>query len=172
MIGKAIDLCGRPMEDTIIYEMHVRGFTRSPSSGVGHPGTFSGIIEKIPHLRELGITAVELLPVCDFDETEVLRFVDGNALHNFWGTARLVFSLHNRATASLRKLGISSMISRHGQGASQAGIEVILDVVFNHTDEGNEFGRSSASREIDNLSYYILEHDKRLYANYTGVGTL
>src|SRR5205085_9496561 len=81
----------RPMEETIIYEMHVRGFTRSSSSKVAHPGTFSGIIEKIPYLQELGITAVEFLPICDFDETDVLRTVNGIPVRNFWGYSTLGF---------------------------------------------------------------------------------
>ena len=81
----------RPMEETIIYEMHASGFTKSPSSGVNHRGTFSGIIEKIPHLKELGVTAVELLPIFDFDETDVLRVVDGQPLRNFWGYSTMGF---------------------------------------------------------------------------------
>jgi len=163
-------LC-RPMEDATIYEMHVRGFTRSPSSGVDHPGTFSGIIEKIPNLRELGITAVELLPICDFDETDVLRFVDGKALHNFWGYSTLGFFAPQSSYCIAPETGHQLNEFRDMVKAlHKAGIEVILDVVFNHTDEGNEFGPVFSFKGIDNRSYYILEHDQRFYANYTGCG--
>ena len=163
-------LC-RPMEDAIIYEMHVRGFTRSPSSGVDHPGTFSGIIDKIPHLRELGITAVELLPICDFDETDVLRFVDGKALRNFWGYSTLGFFAPQSSYCIAPETGHQLNEFRDMVKAlHKAGIEVLLDVVFNHTDEGNEFGPIFSFKGIDNRSYYILENDQRFYANYTGCG--
>src|SRR5262249_27363296 len=131
----------RPMSETIIYELHVRGFTRSPTSGVENPGTFDGIIEKIPYLKELGVTAVELLPVFDFDEKEVKQLspIDGKPLGNFWGYDPHCFF----APQSL--YCISPEQGRHVaefrdmvKALHKAGIEVILDVVFNHTSEGND----------------------------------
>ena len=161
----------RPMEDTIIYEIHVRGFTRSPSSGVRHPGTFSGIIEKIPYLQSLGITAVELLPVFDFDESDVLRVVDGTPLRNFWGYSTLGFFAPQSAYCIAPEAGghldeFRDMV----KALHKAGIEVILDVVFNHTDEGNHLGPLFSFKGIDNRTYYLTERDQRFYANYTGCG--
>lgn len=141
----------RPMEDTIIYELHARGFTRSPSSRVTYPGTFSGIIEKIPYLQELGITAVELLPVFDFDETAVLREVDGKPVTNFWGYSTLGFFAPQCAYCVAPESGAHLREFRDMVKAlHKAGIEVILDVVFNHTDEGNHQGPVFSFKGIDN----------------------
>ena len=124
----------RPMEDTIIYEMHARGFTKSPSSGVERPGTFDGIVEKIPYLKDLGVTAVELLPIFDFDETAVLREVDGKPLTNYWGYSTMSYFAPQSFFCTSPESGSHLRDFRdlvkalHG-----AGIEVILDVVFNHT---------------------------------------
>jgi len=162
----------RPIEDTIIYEMHVGGFTRSISSGVKNPGTFSAVIEKIPYLKELGITAVELLPICDFDETEVLRLMDGKPLRNFWGYSTLGFFAPQAAYCVAPSSGghmdeLRDMV----KALHRAGIEVILDVVFNHTDEGNHLGPVFGFKGLDNSAYYLLEpSDKRYYSDYTGCG--
>ena len=162
----------RPMEETIIYEVHVGGFTRASSSGVAHPGTFSGIIQKIPYLQELGITAVELLPICDFDETEVLRTVDGKPVRNFWGYSTLGFFAPQAAYCVKASAGSHMDEFRDlVKALHKAGIEVILDVVFNHTDEGNQFGPVFSFKGIDNSAYYLLDSsDKHIYSDYTGCG--
>jgi glycogen operon protein len=162
----------RPIEDAIVYETHVRGFTRSPSSGVAQPGTFAGLIEKIPYLKQLGVTAVELLPVFDFDETAVLRQHDGKPLTNFWGYSTLGFF------APQSSYCVSPECGRHldefrdmVKALHKAGIEVILDVVFNHTEEGNHQGPLFEFRGIDNRTYYYLTPwDQRFYFDYTGCG--
>src|SRR5436190_4731512 len=162
----------RPMEETIIYEVHVGGFTRASSSGVAHPGTFSGIIEKIPYLQELGITAVELLPICDFDETEVLRTVNGKPVRNFWGYSTLGF-FAPQASYCVKASAGSHMDEFRDlfKALHKAGIEVILDVVFNHTDEGNQFGPVFSFKGTDNSAYYLLDSsDKHIYSDYTGCG--
>jgi isoamylase len=162
----------RPMEETIIYELHVRGFTRSTSSGVENSGTFSGLIEKIPHLKELGITAVELLPICDFDETDILRVLDGTPVRNFWGYSTLGFFAPQAhycvdASAGAQMDEFRNMV----KALHKAGIEVILDVVFNHTDEGNHLGPVFSFKGIDNSAYYLLDpSDKHFYSDYTGCG--
>jgi glycogen operon protein len=162
----------RPIEDTIVYEMHVRGFTRSPSSGVGHPGTFAGLIEKIPYLRDLGITAVELMPVFDFDETDVLRVVDGVALTNYWGYSTVGFFAPQTTYCVSPESGSHLREFRDMVKAlHKAGIEVILDVVFNHTDEGNHLGPAFSFKGIDNRTYYFLAPwDLRYYMDFSGCG--
>lgn len=162
----------RPMQDTIVYEMHARGFTRSASSGVQHPGTFAGIIEKIPYLKDLGVTAVELLPVFDFDETAVLREMDGRRLTNYWGYSTLGFFAPQPAYcvdpcggAQLREF--RDMV----KALHRAGIEVILDVVFNHTDEGNHLGPTFSFKGIDNRIYYFLAPGfLQYYMDFSGCG--
>jgi glycogen operon protein len=162
----------RPMEDTIIYELHASGFTKSPSSGVKHPGTFSGIIEKIPYLKDLGVTAVELLPVFDFDETAVLRVVNGQPLTNFWGYSTLGFFAPQCAYCVSPEAGTHLREFRDMVKAlHKAGIEVILDVVFNHTDEGNHEGPVYSFKGIDNRVHYLLvPWDKQFYFDYSGCG--
>lgn len=161
-----------PMEDTIIYEVHVRGFTVHPSSGVQQPGTFAGLIEKIPYLKELGVTAVELLPVHEFDEDDCVfsNPFTNEPLKNFWGYNSIAFAAPKAAYASTGP--------QHGQveefremvkALHAAGIEVILDVVFNHTGEGDERGRTYSFRGLDNDLYYLLSSDGH-YLNYTGCG--
>jgi isoamylase len=162
----------RPIHESIIYEMHVGGFTRSPSSGVQYPGTFSGVIEKIPYLQELGVTAVELLPVCAFDNTVVARAPTGEALRNYWGYSTVAFfsphagyCVRDDAPSHLREF--RDLV----KALHKAGIEVILDVVFNHTDEGDELGPTFSFRGIDNRSFYLLDpNDPSRYLNYSGVG--
>lgn len=162
----------RPMEDTIVYELHVRGFTRSPSSAVGHPGTFSGVVEKIPYLKTLGVTAVELLPVFDFDETDVLRTVDGAPLTNYWGYSTLGFFAPQSAYCVAPEIGAHLREFRDMVKAlHHAGIEVILDVVFNHTDEGNHQGPVFSFKGIDNRVHYLLvPADRQYYCDYSGCG--
>jgi glycogen operon protein len=162
----------RPMSKTIIYEVHVGGFTNSLSSGCKHCGTYSGVIEKIPYLQELGITAVELLPVFDFDETEVLREVDGKPLKNYWGYdphsffAPEVSYCYSPSEKSPIKEFRDMVKALH-----KAGIEVILDVVFNHTSEGNHQGPIINFKGIDNSIYYhLVPNDRQYYMDYSGCG--
>jgi isoamylase len=162
----------RPMEDCIIYEAHVRGFTQSPTSGVRHPGTFAGLVEKIPYLKDLGITAVELLPIFDFDETAILRVADGKPVRNFWGYSTIGFfapqasyCLDPQSGGHLREF--RDLV----KAMHKAGIEVILDVVFNHTDEGNHQGPTYSFRGIDNRSYYLLvPWALQYYMDFSGCG--
>ncbi len=160
-------LC-RPSTRTIIYEMHVRGFTRHSSSGVAESkrGTYAGLIEKIPYLQDLGITAVELLPVFQFDAQDAPA-----GRTNYWGYAPISFFAPHAAYSSRQDaLGPLDEFRDMVKALHRAGIEVILDVVFNHTAEGNEDGPSLCYRGLANDLYYILEPDRRHYANYTGCG--
>jgi glycogen operon protein len=162
-----IPLC-RPAARTIIYEMHVRGFTRHPSSGVGDKtrGTYAGLITKIPYLQQLGITAVELLPVFQFDAQDC---PPGKV--NYWGYAPISFFAPHQAYSSRQDpLGPVDEFRDMVKALHRAGIEVILDVVFNHTAEGNEHGPTLSFRGIDNPTYYILESGGSRYANYSGCG--
>ena len=158
----------RPSARTIIYEMHVRGFTRDPSSGVGEKtrGTYAGLIEKIPYLRELGVTAVELLPVFAFDTQACPP-----GLVNYWGYQPVSFFAPHPAYSSRRgALGPVDEFRDMVKALHRAGIEVILDVVFNHTAEGDHTGPTLGFRGIDNPTYYILEQGGARYADYTGCG--
>jgi isoamylase len=153
---------------TIIYEMHVRGFTRHPSSGVetSKRGSYAGLIEKIPYLQELGITAVELLPVFQFDAQD-----SPPGKINYWGYAPISFFAPHQAYSSRQDpLGPVDEFRDMVKALHCAGIEVILDVVFNHTAEGNEGGPTLCFRGLDNNAYYILEQDRSRYANYSGTG--
>ncbi len=163
----------RPMSESIIYEVNVAGFTKSPTSGVKHRGTFAGLVERIPYLQKLGITAVELLPVMEFDANEVLRTAaDGSPLVNFWGYSTVAFF------APAAKYCISSSSGSHVRefrdmvkALHRAGIEVILDVVFNHTSEGNHLGPTISFRGIDNKVYYHrVAGNERYYMDYSGCG--
>jgi glycogen operon protein len=159
---------GRPSSRTIIYEMHVRGFTRHPNSGVGEEtrGTFAGLIEKIPYLRGLGVTAVELLPVFAFDARACPP-----GLVNYWGYQPVSFFAPHPAYSSRRDaLGPVDEFRDMVKALHRAGIEVILDVVFNHTAEGDHRGPTLGFRGIDNPTYYILEQGGSRYADYTGCG--
>jgi glycogen operon protein len=158
----------RPSSRTIVYEMHVRGFTRHPSSGVAEPrrGTFAGLIEKIPYLQHLGVTAVELLPVFQFDAQAC---PPGRA--NYWGYAPVSFFAPHQAYSSRQDpLGPVDEFRDMVKALHRAGIEVILDVVFNHTGEDDERGPTLCFRGLDNRAYYILEGGGARYANYTGTG--
>jgi isoamylase len=162
-----------PWADTVIYETHVRGLTIHPSSGVAHPGTFRGLTEKIAYLQELGVTAVELMPVQEFNEGEVkgINPQTGDLLGNYWGYDPVAFfapkaSYSSAGGVGQQKLEFKQMV----QALHRAGIEVILDVVFNHTAEGNERGPTFCFRGIDNPIFYILGDDKRSYKDFTGTG--
>jgi pullulanase/glycogen debranching enzyme len=158
----------RPAARTIIYEMHVRGFTRHPSSGIGEKtrGTFAGLVEKIPYLQELGITAVELLPVFQYDAQDC---PPGKV--NYWGYAPVSFFAPHQAYSSRRQpLGPVDEFRDMVKALHRAGIEVILDVVFNHTAEGDHRGPTLSFRGLDNVVYYILEENRSRYANYSGTG--
>jgi isoamylase len=157
-----------PSSRTIIYEMHVRGFTRHPSSGLdaGRRGTYAGLVEKIPYLKSLGITAVELLPVHQFD---ALDAPPGKV--NYWGYSPIAFFAPHRAYSSRQDpLGPVDEFRDMVKALHRAGIEVILDVVYNHTTEGNQDGPTIGFRGIDNPTYYILEKERGKYADYTGCG--
>jgi isoamylase len=159
-----------PMEDTIIYEMHVRGFTQSPSSGVGKPGKFAGIIEKIPYLQDLGITAVELMPIFDFDQTDVKLF-NGQTLPQYWGYSTFGFFAPQSLYCVTPQLGTHLQEFRDMVKAfHKAGIEVILDVAYNHTDEGDQDGPTYEFRAIDNTTYYLLSPQDQSYLNFSGCG--
>jgi glycogen operon protein len=158
----------RPAARTIVYEMHVGGFTRHPSSGVedGRRGTFAGLIEKIPYLQQLGITAVELLPVFQFDAQD-----SPPSKVNYWGYSPVsFFSPHQAYSSRQDPLGPVHEFRDMVKALHRAGIEVILDVVFNHTAEGDHRGPTLCFRGLDNGAYYILERDPSRYANYTGTG--
>jgi isoamylase len=159
-----------PMEDSIIYETHVRGFTRHESSGADNNGTYKGLIEKIPYLKDLGITAVELLPVQEFGETKLGRKnLDGEELINYWGYSNIgFFAPAGRYACSNSGLEHLAEFREMVNALHKAGIEVILDVVFNHTSEGDDRGPTLCFRGIDNTIYYLL--DKGEYLNYTGCG--
>ena len=159
---------GLPSARTIIYEMHVRGFTRHPSSGVDEQrrGTYAGLIEKIPYLQQLGITAVELLPVFQFDAQDCPP-----GKQNYWGYAPIsYFAPHQAYSSRHDPLGPVDEFRDMVKALHRAGIEVILDVVFNHTAEGDERGPTMSFRGIDNPSYYILEEGGARYANFSGCG--
>lgn len=161
-----------PHEETIIYELHVRGFTCHPSSGVAHPGTFAGIIEKIPYLKRLGITAVELLPVHEFEENDCIfrNPKTGERLRNFWGYNSIAFAAPKASYAGSGANGGQVVEFREMVRAfHEAGIEVILDVVFNHTGEGDDRGRTYSFRGLDNELYYMLS-PAGTYLNFSGCG--
>ncbi len=159
-----------PLKDTIIYELHVRGFTKHSTSNVKYPGTFAGLMEKLPYLRELGINAVELMPVFEFDEMGGSREVDGKLLLDYWGYNPVCFFAPNTSyTAQVEYnqegLELKTLIRTFNEN----GIEVILDVVFNHTAEGNEKGPFFSFKGVDNNIYYMLTPDGKYY-NFSGCG--
>ncbi len=160
-----------PMNHAIIYEMHVGGFTKSPSSKVKNPGTFSGIIEKIPYLLDLGITAVELLPVFDFDEVSVMPHCKTKKLKNFWGYNPVsFFSPHSGYCINHEEAQHIKEFRDMVKALHRVGISVIIDVVFNHTYEGNEQGPFYSFKGIDNSIYYHLQEDMSKYNDYSGCG--
>lgn len=162
-----------PLRHAVLYEAHVRGLSAHPSSGAAHPGTYQGVIEMIPHLKELGITSLELLPVHEFDFFENKRQdpETGERLKQYWGYSTLAFFAPKGSYAATGARGqqvteFKTMVRElHKQG-----IEVILDVVFNHTGEGNELGPTCSFRGLDNVIWYILDEKKRFYKNFSGCG--
>jgi isoamylase len=157
-----------PSARTIIYEMHVGGFTRDRSSGVAEHkrGTFAGLVEKIPYLQQLGITAVELLPIFQFDPQDC---PPGRV--NYWGYSPVsFFAPHQAYSSRCDPLAVLDEFRDMVKALHRAGIEVILDVVFNHTAEGDHRGPTLCFRGFDNAAYYILERDRSRYANYSGTG--
>lgn len=161
-----------PVGNLVIYEMHVRNFTCDPSSGVKYPGTFAGIMEKIPYLKELGVNCIELMPIHEFDEFENSKPspVDGHMLYNVWGYSNVGFFAPKAAYASTGRFGMQvDELKNLIKQLHANGIEVILDVVFNHTAEGNENGPYISYRGIDNKTYYMLTPDG-YYFNFSGCG--
>jgi isoamylase len=162
-----------PLADSVIYELHVRGFTRHPSSGAEHPGTFRGLVAKIPYLSELGVTAVELMPVAEFEEGDNTRRNPrtGEPLRNFWGYQPVSFFAPKASYAADGAPGESVReFKAMVKALHEAGIEVILDIVFNHTGEGDERGATFCWRGLDNPTYYMLEPKTGKYLNYSGCG--
>jgi glycogen operon protein len=162
-----------PLADSVIYELHVRGFTRHPSAAVAHPGTFAGLVEKIPYLRELGVTAVELMPVTEFEEGDNPNSnpLTGAPLKNFWGYQPASFFAPKASYArDGRNAGAVREFKATVKAFHEAGIEVILDIVFNHTGEGNERGPTFCWRGLDNETYYLLEPGTGRYLNFSGCG--
>lgn len=162
----------QPFEDLVIYEIHVRGYTKDKSSGVSAPGAFAGLKDKIPYLKDLGINAVELMPIFEFDEMESARVVDGVQLYNYWGYNTVSFFAPNTSYAFNEEHNhegdeLKSLI----KALKENGIEVILDVVFNHTAEGNEMGPCFSFKGIDNNVYYMLTPDAHYY-NFSGCGNV
>jgi isoamylase len=161
-----------PMEQAVIYEIHVGGFTRHPTSRVALPGTFAGVIEKIPYLKALGVTDVELMPVMAFDEQDVPEGVAARGLRNYWGySTHGFFSPHPGYAASPEKGTHTREFRDMVKALHQAGIGVILDVVLNHTSEGGERGPTINFKGIGNRGFYHLDpNDRRIYRDYTGCG--
>lgn len=162
----------QPFEDLVIYETHVRGYTKDKSSEVSAPGTFAGLKDKIPYLKDLGINAVELMPIFEFDEMESARVVDDVQLYNYWGYNTVSFFAPNTSYAFNEEHNhegdeLKSLI----KALKENGIEVILDVVFNHTAEGNEMGPCFSFKGIDNNVYYMLTPDAHYY-NFSGCGNV
>lgn len=159
----------RNLSESVIYEMHVRGFTRSPSSGVEHPGTYLGLIEKIPYLKSLGVTAVELMPVHEFPINHWSGAPESRS--NYWGYDSMAFFSPHRGYAAGTEPGCQvNEFKNMVRALHQAGIEVILDVVFNHTAEGNEFGPTLSFKGLENRVYYMLSEGGSHYKNYSGCG--
>ncbi len=174
VIDEAFDWQGdrhlrRGLADTVIYEMHVRGFTQSPSSGVAHPGTYLGVIEKIPYLKSLGVTAVELMPVHEFPTEAPTGESSGR--DNYWGYDPMAFFAPHRGYAAGSEPGCQVReFKEMVRALHAAGIEVILDVVFNHTAEGNQLGPTFSFKGLENRVYYMLGDGGAYYRNYTGCG--
>ena len=164
----------KPLEirqcDLVIYEMHVRSFTMHPESGVKRAGTYAGIIEKIPYLKELGVNCIELMPVFEFDEFENSRVVDGRRLYNYWGYSTVDFFAPKAGYAASAPFGMEAdELKNLVKQLHRSGIEVVLDVVFNHTAEGNEMGPYISYKGVDNRTYYLLTPEGKYY-NFSGCG--
>ena len=158
------------LEDLVIYEMHVRGFTKDASSGVKYPGTFAGVMEKIPYLKDLGINAVELMPIFEFDEIKDNREYNGNVLVDYWGYNPISFFAPNTSyAAKAEDHSTGTELKKLIKRLHDNGIECFLDVVFNHTAEGNEMGPSISFKGFDNNIYYMLT-PRGEYYNFSGCG--
>jgi glycogen operon protein len=162
-----------PLRFSVLYETHVRGLTAHPNSGVEHKGTFRGVTEKIPFFKDLGITSIELLPIQEFSEREITRINPrtGKSLTNYWGYSTMAFFAPKGSYASDKNPGgqvreFKEMVRE----LHKAGLEVILDIVFNHTAEGNEWGPTFSFRGLDNTIYYMLDENRRYYKNFSGCG--
>jgi glycogen operon protein len=162
-----------PLRFSVLYETHVRGLTRHPSSAVEHPGTYRGVIEKIPYFKDLGVTSLEFLPIQEFNEHELFSENprSGETLVNYWGYSTVAFFAPKGSYAADKTPGgqvreFKEMVRE----LHRAGLEVILDIVFNHTAEGNERGPTFSLRGLDNRIYYMLEENRRYYKNYSGCG--
>ena len=161
-----------PMQDLVIYEAHVRAYTQSPTAETSHPGTYAGLVEKIPYLKDLGINAIELMPIFEFDEFENSRLHPdtGERLYNFWGYSTVGFFAPKAGYAATGKSGMQvDEFKQLVKSFHKAGIEVILDVVFNHTAEGNEHGPTLSFKGLDNKTYYMLTPEG-YYFNFSGTG--
>lgn len=159
-----------PFQDMIIYETHVRGFTQHESSGVKHPGTFAGLLEKLPYLHDLGVNTIELMPVFEFDELADDRKCDGKQLYDYWGYNTVCFFAPNTSyTAAVEFNREGTELKKLIRTCSEQGMEVILDVVFNHTAEGDERGPCFCFKGMDNNIYYMLTPDGKYY-NFSGCG--
>jgi glycogen operon protein len=158
--------------DSIIYELHVRGFTKHASSGVSSAGTFKGLIEKIPYLKELGVTTIELLPITEFDETGLTRTnTSGDILRNYWGYDPINFFAPKAGYSGTKTPGSQlDEFKKMVKELHKAGIEIILDVVFNHTAEGDAQGKTYNLRALDNSLYYMMKPNKSEYLNFSGCG--
>ncbi|MDR2160192.1 MAG: glycogen debranching protein GlgX [Treponema sp.] len=162
-----------PLRFSVLYETHVKGLTRNPNSAAAHPGTYQGVVETIPYLKDLGITSLELLPIQEFNEHELPRInpATGKPLVNYWGYSTVAFFAPKGSYAADRGPGAQVReFKEMVRELHRAGIEVILDIVFNHTAEGNERGPTFSFRGIDNAIYYILNDNRRYYQNYSGCG--
>ncbi|GMO17305.1 MAG: glycogen debranching protein GlgX [Spirochaetaceae bacterium] len=162
-----------PLRFSVLYETHVRGLTMHESSKVEHPGTYRGLVEKIPYFKELGVTGIELLPIHEFNENELWRINPrtGKRLKNYWGYSTVSFFAPKQSYASDKSLGAQVReFKEMVRELHKAGLEIILDVVFNHSAEGNERGPTFNFRGLDNQIYYILNENKRYYQNYSGCG--
>jgi glycogen operon protein len=162
-----------PLRHCVIYETHVRSLTLHPGSGAAHPGTFRGVVESIPYLKKLGVTSLEFLPVQEFDELENphINPRNGERLTNYWGYSTIAFFAPKGRYSSAGSLGEQVTEFKYMvRELHAAGLEVILDIVFNHTAEGNELGPTISFRGLDNQIYYILDDDRRRYRNFSGCG--
>jgi glycogen operon protein len=162
-----------PLRFSVIYETHVKGLTANPNSNVQHPGTYLGVVEKIPFFKDLGITSLEFLPVQEFNENEIARHnpKTGGTLTNYWGYSTAAFFAPKGNYASNKNPGAQvNEFKEMVRELHKAGLEVILDIVFNHTAEGNEQGPTFSFRGLDNSIYYILNENRRYYQNYSGCG--
>ncbi|GHV87901.1 glycogen operon protein GlgX homolog [Spirochaetia bacterium] len=162
-----------PLQYSVLYETHIRGLTASPNSGIQHPGTYRGVIEKIPFLKELGVTSLEFLPIQEFNERELIQTNPrtGKHLVNYWGYSTVAFFAPKGSyAADTNPGGQVREFKEMVRELHKAGLEVILDIVFNHTAEGNEWGPTISFRGLDNTIYYMLDENKRYYKNYSGCG--